>query len=48
MKGEEPPFPRHNYGVGSLLNVEILLMSPGKCLNDYYGVFQTGPCDFFK
>lgn len=48
MKEKEALFLRHNYGVDSLLNFEILLLSLGKCLNDYYGVFQIVPCDFFK
>lgn len=46
--GKKALFLRHNYGVGSLLTFEILLLSLGKCLNDCYGVFQIEPCDFFK
>lgn len=47
-EGEKALFFRHNYGVGSLLNFEIILLSLGKCLNDCYGVFQIVPCDFLK
>lgn len=48
MVEKEALFLRHNYGVGSLLNIEVLLLSLGKCLTDCYGAFQTVPCDFFK
>lgn len=48
MAEKEALFLGHNYGVGSLLTFEILLLSLGTCLKDCYGVFQTVPCDFFK
>jgi hypothetical protein len=47
-EGKESFLLRHNYGAGSLLNFEILLLSLGKSLNDCHEVFRMVPCDFLK